>query len=96
MKQQNNNEELQNKISGFQIFFSGVDADSEFATEVRNLEAKLKALAKLQEMRLHQAGDQTVDGEISKTNQAVSEVEKNVSRIISPSMEVPSSVNIFV
>lgn len=93
LKQQNN--ELQNKIAGLPQKSSGADADSEFAAEVRNLEAKLKALAKLQEMRLHQAGDKTADGEISKINQAISEVEKNVSSIISPSMEAPSPVNIF-
>lgn len=92
---QQNNDELQNKISGLNQKSSGTDADSEFTKEVRNLEEKLKALAKLQEMRLHLAGDQTADGEISKTNQALSEVAKVVSSIISPGMEASSSVNVF-
>jgi len=91
---QQNSDGLQNKIAGLRQKSSGTDADSEFAKEVRSLEEKLKALAKLQEMRLHLAGDQTADGELSKTNQALSEVAKIVSSIISPGMEA-SSVNVF-
>jgi hypothetical protein len=85
----------QNLIAGLYQKSSGSDADREFIKDVRDLAAKLKALLKQQEARLHQAGDLTADGDISKINQVVGEIEKSVSSIDLPVMAAPSTVNIF-
>lgn len=93
MKERSDNN-FQNKISGLQQKSSSDDADNKFVTEVRNLAKQLKALAKLQEKRLLQAGVQAADSEMANAIQAINEVEK-IATSIASSIAVVSSVNVF-
>lgn len=93
MKERSDNN-IQNKISGLQQKSSSDDADNKFVTEVRNLAKQLKALAKLQEKRLLQAGVQAADSEMANAIQAINEVEK-IATSIASSIAVVSSVNVF-
>lgn len=93
MKERSDNN-FQNKIAELQQKSSSDDADNKFVTEVRNLAKQLKALAKLQEKRLLQAGVQAADNEMANAIQAINEVEK-IATSIASSIAVVSSVNVF-
>lgn len=93
MKERSDNN-FQNKIAELQQKSSSDDADNKFVTEVRNLAKQLKALAKLQEKRLLQAGVQAADNEMANATQAINEVEK-IATSIASSIAVVSSVNVF-
>lgn len=86
---------LLNKIGELHPKSAASEADRDFAREVRNLAAQLKALAKQQEARLHLAGDHTADSEIAKIGQAINEIEQVVASISAPSAEAGSAINIF-
>ena len=85
---------MQSVAAGLQHKSDISSADQEFIEEVRNVVTQLKALAKLQELRLNQTGDKT--GEISRMHYALDEIEKNISGIGSPESDIPVSVNLFV
>jgi hypothetical protein len=63
-------------------------ADREFANDVRQVAARLKALANLVKQRLHHKGDHKADQAISQTGQKLAEVEKSVSAITGPNQGV--------
>ncbi len=86
---------LLNKIGELHPKSAASEADRDFAREVRNLAAQLKALAKQQEMRLHLAGDHTADSEIVKIGQAINEIDKVISGIAASSAEAGSAINVF-
>jgi len=88
-------EELKNKLAELNQKSSVSEADKEFAREVRELAAKLKAMAKLQEVRLKLAGDSSAKDEIAKIHEALREIEKTVTKITTPISEPAASINTF-
>jgi hypothetical protein len=93
---QKQNDDLQNKIGEIRQKSSEATDNREFVEEVRRLAAQLKALANQQKLRLHQIGEQTVNQDFNKTNQALAETEKNVSSIATGSMTATITINTFV
>jgi hypothetical protein len=57
------------------------EADRQFAQDVRNISAMLKALAQQLKQRLHRAGDYTADQDFTKIDKALAEAEKSVASL---------------
>jgi len=57
------------------------EADRQFAQDVRNISAMLKAMAQQLKQRLHRAGDYTADQDFTKIDKALAEAEKSVASL---------------
>ncbi len=69
-------------------------ADQEFATEVRKLAAMLKALAKQNEVHARKDMERSTERETANTLDALGEVERSLSGIVSADIPVAASISV--
>ena len=92
---QQGNEQLANRVSGYNQTSSVSKEDQEFALEIRKLAAQIKTLAKQNEARTHKGQDQSTERETANTNEALKEVEHSLAIIESPNDSHSPSINIM-
>lgn len=84
------NEQPVNKIAEYTQTSSASKEDQAFAMEVRKLAAQLKALSKQNEVQAHKGKDQSTEREMADINDALREIEKNLSSLDTPNPAAPS------
>ncbi len=88
--------DVENAVSDIKQKTAEAEADRQFAQDVRNVSAMLKALAEQLKRRLHRAGDYTADQDFNNVDKALADAEKSVASLgastTSSSAEAASAV----